>query len=243
MKRFFKITLTLLLTLTLLFSFTSCIWIDELREKHAVHGQNGELILNGTVYKKLLNSGDFYVDYSVSAYLTKSGVPVLLAPGMSEYIYITHDDLFIARGDYWYGRDYYVKEEFYEKYQNLCKSYTLDRYCIFKKYFTDENGNVIYEQTPLILDEFTQNVFEMTIETVEPTEKKFSTSQLVDEIQIYQCDETGYFSKESFKIQTYGKTHYISRFDNSRLHPIDEKYNSVIEKLFEQLDYFEITYN
>lgn len=233
MKRILKITLTVLLTLTLSFSFTSCAWLDELKAQRVTYGMVGEIYVGDTLYKQLTYTYNFYADGSKELNLSEQEVPLILANVFGYRVYMTQNELIIVRYESGYGESYYIREDQFDYFNKNAQLPEYINYCYYKnvKYY-DEDGNANYEYRAQILDEYTKNILDMTLKTSEPIIKEFDYTKVIKEEDIYSCDETGYLVKSKFKIQQYENGYFISQYDNSRFYKIDEQYNSTIEKIF-----------
>lgn len=96
MKKLSRI-LCVILVLALALSLSGCRELDKMKEAHAVLTEEGNILWNGTEYKKLPSGDGLEARYegTMLVKVTEPDVPVLLSDSFGSHYLVTHDGMFI----------------------------------------------------------------------------------------------------------------------------------------------------
>lgn len=146
MKAILKRTLVTVLICLLLASLCSCAALDEMRQKQAFLQENGDISLNGTVYKPLPENPFFSPQVGETddqtVYLTKPDLPVLLSSISWEQMLYTDKDRVLLGADY--SDIWYCRQDRYAEYEEkLRQSFTPTQICYLRyDFMTDAEQTV-----------------------------------------------------------------------------------------------------
>lgn len=232
MKKVKRIS-ALLLAALLIFVLCGCDALDEMRHNQAFFDTDGNILWNGSVYRKL-PACDYFVpqtNYETTVSVTEDDVPVLLSDMLSLSSYYPSDDgMFLRECD---SEVYYCEESVFEKIQNqilapfvpdiLCYSYDVfdeDFYDFETKYYT-----LTQEQAAAVA---------YVVENTEPT--TMQEGMYLDNdwlVYLYACSQDMLFQNNTMDISVCGSTYYVHQYtDNGTLlFTVPEDYNAVFAEI------------
>lgn len=233
MKNHFRRIFVLFLAAVLIFLLCGCDALDEMRHNQAYYDADGNILWNGSVYKKL-PACDYLVpqtDYDTTVFVTEADVPVLLSGvlSLSDY-YPSNDSVFLQDDNY---EGYYCEESVFEQVRDrilapftpdiICYSYDVyneDAYDFETKYYT-----LTQEQAAAVA---------YVVENTEPTviqEGMYLDCQW--SVYLDECSEDMVLRKNTMDISCSGNTYYVHQYtDNGmQLFTVPEDYNVIFGQI------------
>ena len=195
MKKFLKRISALLLAFVLCFALCSCKEIKEMREKQAFHGENGEVIWGGQVYKPLCYESEIpeELEFNISGFgnVTKKDVPVLLAEMLGTDMYYNHNKTLID------ADAYYAREDVYDYVADLIKYPTLNEYCV------GYEVGLSYQTKFQLLKQRYINAIEEIVYGGNEVPSDYNEDFVVwtDSAEIYKCDEKMVFQSLAYRVE------------------------------------------
>ena len=221
MKKFCKLLAVCCLVSLLLPLLCGCGALDEMRASQAFYDEEGNILWNGTVYKKL-PQGEYFTpvtDYNNRVNVTKRDVPVLLQEMFPEDVLRATEDGLILETSYdvFYGDEspYYCREDRYaELSQRLKAPFAPDMVCY--EYYAYNPETEEYEDKIYRLSDEEWGVLKKILETVEPMQMSEGWDLDYDRIVfLEESSEDRLFSREFLDLMVCGSTYYL-RFDYGR---------------------------
>lgn len=196
MKKSLKRISALLLALVLCFALCSCKEIKEMRENQAFHGENGEIIWGGQVYKPLETIGlpeELELYTSGWGSVTEKDVPVLLSDMLGADMYYNHNKTVIEA-----GRVHYAREDVYDYVAGLIKYPTLNEYCV--EY---EVGLSYQTKFQLLRQRYINAIDEIIYggNEISTDYKDYEEIATNDYADIYKCDKKMVFQSLTYRVE------------------------------------------
>lgn len=231
-KRIFALVLVALQIVLL----CGCTALDEMRKNQAFYGEEGNIVWNGKVYKKLPESDYFFPerDYETIVRVTEADVPVLLSELFAfDYCYPSTDGVFLEdRGENIYYCEMSVYKEFRDRIlgvfepEIVCYSYTV---------FDEETYDVEIRHHTLTQEQVDAVFY--VVENVEPTVLQEGMSLESDlSVCLEECSEDMLFRKETMEISRSGSTFYVHQYTvrGTKLFTVPQEYNATFAKIVEE---------
>ena len=222
MKKFRKLLAVCCLVSLLLPLLCGCGALDEMRASQAFYDEEGNILWNGTVYKKLPQGECFTpeIDYSNRVNVTQRDVPVLLQEMFAEEVLKADSDDLILEKTYSYSPGYY-DEVYYcraDRYEEVAKRleapFAPDMVCY--EYYVYNPETEEYEDKIYRLSDEEWGVLKKILETVEPMQVSEGWDLDYDRIVfLEESSEDRLFSREFLDLMVCGSTYYL-RFDYGR---------------------------
>lgn len=249
MKKMKKVLSIACLVCLLIPLLCGCNALDKLRESQAFFDEEGNVLWNGTVYKKLPGNenkyDEFYpeIDYSNCIYVTESDVPVLLVEGMADVVFRVDEAGIILERGYYYSEDgipyekaYYCREDKYEEMApRFLAPFEPEMYCYEYSYYDFDSYEYIDKIYQLSQEEVA--TLKRIVETVEPTVVGggwyFEASWSVT---IEERTEDMLFQRYYLELAYSEGTYYLEIFDDfgRRVYEVPEADAPTMEKITEQ---------
>ena len=225
--------LVLALATVLCLSLCGCDDLDTMRAKHAVWQEDGSILWNGAVYRKLENVEemdklDASYDY-LTIWITEADVPVLLSDWVGESFDVCADGTMLKNYDYRLAEPEYVwycREDVYDDVvKKLEGGIRLNTYFYYyydwqreesaKYYLTAEQTDTIHRVlttvTPVPIDEF--------------------DDLIVDDLYLYICDESHRFEQDTDKWLGVTESRYcIESYDTIYVVPLE--YSAIFAEIW-----------
>ena len=155
MKKGWKRALSVLLVLMLLVSLSGCDALDMMRQAQAYYGENGEILHNGTTYKRLpewgdLNPGYGYYDENY-VNVTEPDVPVLLSGliCLEELILSNDKNFLISIND----NNLYCREELYDSVcERIHQGFAAEVVCYYYYVYDEQTDGMDVQREPVVTD-------------------------------------------------------------------------------------------
>ena len=216
MKKTRKILCILCLVCLLLPLLCGCKALDDARKTQAFFDEEGNILWNGTVYKKLPQGECFTpeIEYSNRVYVTKRDVPVLLQEMLAEEVLKADSDDLILEKTYSYSPGYY-DEVYYcraDRYEEIAKRlqepFQGDMLC-YSYWFYDEETGEYGEQLYRLTDE-EWGVLRQVLETTEPMKMGTGWELAYDaSVVLQESSEDRLFSREFLELVLCDDTYYL----------------------------------
>ncbi len=226
MKKIIKTVLVLLTVAGVLLCLCGCDALEDMRERQAFPGDNGEILWNGAVYKALPESACLYVETDNTVYLTEPDVPVLLSIFSETPLYASADNAFLE--SYQTGT-YYCREDQYEKMLSRIQGgVILDVVCY--SYYT-QTGWQYHTLTKEQVE-----ALEFVVRNTEPTVlgdgMYLGNEQFVD-LQV--CSKDMLFQRDYAGISVSGNAYYLYWYaeGQEQLFAVPEEYRAVFAEIVE----------
>lgn len=217
MKKFRKLLAVCCLVSLLLPLLCGCAALDEARASQAFYDQEGNILWNGTVYKKL-PYGEYFTPstgYGNRIYVTESDVPVLLQEMFCEEKLIADEEGLILESLADLDPGYYCREDRHaELSQRLQAPFAPDMVCYDYYAYDQKTGEYVDKLYRLTDEEW--GVLKKILETVEPMQMSEGWDLNYESIVfLKESSEDQLFSREFLDLMVCGNTYYL-RFDSGR---------------------------
>ena len=225
--------LVLALATVLCLSLCGCDELETMRAEHGVWQEDGSILWNGAVYRKLettLSMGEFDFTYSyVTIYVTEPDVPVLLSTMFGEGMDVSADGIILEHYDYWRDEDrttWYCREDVYdEMVKKLENGVTLNTYCY---YYWDYDRE---KSVPYYLTEEQANTMHRILATADPVSSADFDEPIEDELYLYVTDENRMFEQGTGKWLCITQSCYcISSYDE--IYAVPMEYNAIFDAIW-----------
>lgn len=229
--------LVLALATVLCLSLCGCDELETMRSEHGVWQEDGSILWNGAVYRKLENTlsmGEFDFTYSyVTIYVTEPDVPVLLSTMFGEAMDVSADGTILEHYDYRLVEErttWYCREDVYdEMVKKLENGVTLNTYCYY--YWDFDRG----KNVPYYLTEEQANTMHRILATVDPVLSADFDEPIEDELYLYVTDENRMFEQGTDKWLCITQSRYcIESFDEIYVVPME--YNAIFDEIWKAYD-------
>ncbi len=235
MKKNGKRVFAIMLVALQIFLLCGCTALDEMRKNQAFYGEDGNIVWNGNVYKKLPESAYFYpeTDYNTMVNVTEADVPVLLS-GMFglAYYYPSADGVFLED----HAEDiYYCEMSVYTQIRDRILGTFEPEIVCYSYYMYDEEAHEMEARYYTLTQEQVDAVF-YVVENVEPTILQEGMSLDCDlSVYLEECSEDMLFRKETMDISRSGSTFYVHQYTDAgtQLFTVPQEYNAVFAKIVE----------
>lgn len=214
MKKSTRVFAVLLIVLLCL-SLTGCKALDELRQKQGYWQEDGTILWNDVVYKRL-ETGNTVLNIDetedVSVNVTKPDVPVLLSDMFGDILWAHTDGMFLVD---WGDDSIYCRQDSYDAVAaRIALGFTLDTLC-YDYYFYDPNTDEEYNYTYTLTDAQKKELLEL-YETAVPVVMEEGMYLSYDyTASLYGCSEDGLLKKDMFYIMQTGEQYYMEDADNT----------------------------
>lgn len=235
MKKNFRRIFVLFLAAMLIFVLCGCDALDEMRQNQAYFDADGNILWNGSVYKKLPACEHLFplIDYNTSVFVTEAGVPVLLSGILSlSDCSPSYDGSLLEEYDF--GENvYYCEASAYEQLRDrilapftpdiICYSYDVydeDTYEFETKYYT-----LTQEQVAAVAN---------VVENTEPTVMQEGMYLDCDwSVYLDECSEDMLLRRNTMDISYAGSTYYVHQYtDNGMLlYAVPEDCNAIFGEI------------
>lgn len=231
MKKYKKF-LALLLAALLCLSLCGCVDLDAMRSEHAVWQEDGSILWNGAVYRKLENVVDmdemeFSYSY-VTIYVTQPDVPVLLSDTLGDPYDVFADGTILGYYDYRLAEvryTWYCREDVYdETVAMLEKGVQLNTYCYYY-WDSTQQLNVKY-----YLTEEQANAIRHVLATVTPVHSDGLEEPIMDEIYLYASDENHLFEQGAERLFITESGYCILSYEYVYVVPME--YNRIFDEIW-----------
>lgn len=233
MKNHFRRIFVLFLAAVLIFLLCGCDALDEMRHNQAYYDADGNILWNGSVYKKLPVC-EYLVpptDYETTVYVTEADVPVLLS-GMlclSEY-YPSNDSVFLQDDNY---EGYYCEESAFEQVRDRILAPFLPEIICYS-YDVYEDGSFDFETKDYTLTQEQVDALTYVVENTEPT--VMQEGMYLDcewSVYLYACSQDMVFRNNTMDISGSGNTYYVHQYtdDGMLLFTVPEDYNTIFGQI------------
>ena len=228
-KRWIAILLASLLSLSL----CGCQRLDDMRAEHGVWQEDGSVLWNGNVYRKLENTLSLekfdFVYGRITIYVTEADVPVLLSNVFGTMMDVCADGTLLEYYDYRLlegKRQLYCREDVYdEMVKTLADGVQLDTYYY---YYYDYNRE---ESLQYYLTEEQTNTIHRILTTVTPVPIKEFDGAIADEVHLYICDDSHRFEQDTDTWLCITESCYcIKTYDE--IYAIPMKYNGIFTEIW-----------
>ena len=189
-----------------------CMALDHMREFQAYYDSEGNILWNGTVYKKL-PAGEYFCPETEDDQIavTEEDVPVLLKDFFAEdRLYASEDKMILESyyGDY-EGTQYYCREDQYEALsKRLQAPFRPEMVCYAYWRFDMEEST--YVEEIYRLSDAQWDVLQKILEHVEPMEVGEGWQLSYDQsITLEECSEDRLFCREFLDLMCCGETYYL----------------------------------
>ena len=242
MKRFLKILSLFSLVCLLISSLCGCYVVDMARESKASYNENGDIVWNGAVYKRLPQSDDFCPETDEHAvYVAAEDVPVLLLPTYgdqalmadAEKLFLEHD--FYMDERYELTQVYYCREDLFPEIdKRIREGFPVETVCYTYGSYEEALGEYVECQYHLTQDQ--QADLKKILETVEP--QKMGEGWYLDyqwQVSLYSCTEDMLFQRYAMDICISGSTHYLQVADErfNYFYQVPEEYQQTVGQIME----------
>ena len=211
MKKMRKLLAICCLVCLLLPLLCGCRALDEMRASQAFYDQEGNVLWNGAVYKKL-PQGEYFspeIDYNTSVCVTEQDVPVLVQEMFcKDSLYVSEDGTILesyAAGE----AQYYCREDRHEELsQRLKEPFRSDMVCYF--YYTYDEETDEYAEKIYRLSDDEWGVLRKILETAEPMQISEGWNLSYDRIvSLEECSEDRLFCRQFLDLILSGETYYL----------------------------------
>ncbi|MBQ9930311.1 MAG: hypothetical protein IJO72_05995 [Oscillospiraceae bacterium] len=198
--------LCLMAVLALCLSLCGCSMLEDVRASRAVYTKDGEIELNGALYKLLPQCEELTPTFSeyTELYAVESEVPLLLTSMMGDYLDISDDGVFLS--NYMdVGTVYYCRSDAYDAvYDRIVNGYEADT-CAYWSYDFNTGKEISMVLTRQQLDAVWQ-----VLETQEPQIMPAGASMRWDyRIYLYMCSDDLLFRTPMVDICVASGLYYV----------------------------------
>lgn len=192
MKKYVKLVSVIVLAVLMCAMFCSCFDVDELREQHAVWGNDEQTVIkfNGAEYKLLPPCDELYIvpsDKWYVGYVTESDVPLLLIETYGRSMNIGKNAEMLVAGvwkDSYKCNRVYCRSDLYDAKVEAINNFQQDHYCVYDPSYDKETGETIHQYRLLTGDSIS------AINTALSGEGTVMDSFNHSGEGIYMCDKT-----------------------------------------------------
>ncbi len=242
MKKYLRILSALCLVCLLIPTLCGCAMVDELRESRATYDGDGNILWNGTVYKKLPINEDFCPETNHSeVYVADEDVPVLLLSTYGDQMLTADKEkLFLEHNSYMDERYelapvYYCREDRYDEFfKKIRYGFPIETVCYHYGYYDEEKMEYIEKEYHLTDEQ--RSTIEKIMTTVKPTQS--GEGWYLDYewmVSLYDCTEDMLFQRYAMDVCVSGKTYYL-RVDDERhtyFYQVPEEYETVFGQIMD----------
>ena len=223
--------LVLALATVLCLSLCGCDELETMRSEHGVWQEDGSILWNGAVYRKLENTlsmGEFDFTYSyVTIYVTEPDVPVLLSTMFGEAMDVSADGTILEHYDYRLAEErttWYCREDVYdEMVKELENGVNLTTYLY---YYWDYEKQM---SVPHYLTEEQSKTIHQVLTTVIPVPS--NEIPVDDELYLYISDDSHRFEQNTDKWLCISESrYYISSYDE--IYAVPMEYNAIFDGIW-----------
>ena len=211
MKKNGKRIFICLLVLLQFFALSGCSALDEMQKNQAFFNESGDILWNGSTYKKLPSCEELYptFDGETSVYVTESDVPVLLSSMIYLSSYSPSEDGRILMEDNYEEDIFYCDVSIYEDFcARIRKPFTPEIVCYSYDVPTEnvyEWETAVYTLTPEQVE-----VITTVVENTEPTVLQDGmTLNCLWSVYLEECTEDMLFRRNTMDISYTGSTYYM----------------------------------
>lgn len=213
MKKITKRILVLLVALSLVFVFSGCDALDEMRQQQAFINTDGSITWQGNVYKLLPSRS--YINpiqtNSRTVFATEPDVPVLLASSFAKKtLYTAFDDKLLVNV---YGETmfYCIESEYDAMCERIRAPFVPDKVCYQYGFYNEETKQ--YETRYYTLTQEQLDAIKLVTETVEPT--VLTDGMYLNtwcSVYLEECSDDMLFRRDIMEISYSGTTYYIELY-------------------------------
>ncbi len=243
MKKIFKYAAVLTLLAAITFSLCSCKALDELKKSRASYREDGSVIYNGAVYKKLSEPVIFLTsEYSEYLSIANEEIPLLLTPFMGENGFLDSDGIILyIQGEFWGDSPdkTYCREDRYDEIQGEIKNPVFNNYVI--PYSEFNNEEYTYESKTYKLSETEINALN-EITSDEKNISDFDTYYVYDTVFVYLTTQHCLTVDKTFEIAESGDNYFIcvsnysANYGEGCTYKVPEEYKQIISGLMQYVD-------
>ena len=225
--------LVLALATVLCLSLCGCDELEIMRANHAVWQEDGSVLWNGAVYRKLENTTameELGITYSyVSIYVTEPDVPVLLSQMLGDDMDVCADGTMLEYYNYRLAEGkttWYCREDVYDDMvKKLENGVTLTTYFYYYWDYDKEESVRYY------LTEEQANTIHRILTTVVPVPSEDFDEPMEDGLDLHICDDSHRFEQVTDKWLCKTQSgYYIESFDEIYVVPME--YHNVFEDIW-----------
>jgi len=236
MKKTIKRILALLALLSMLFSLSGCMYLDELRKFHGFWGENGTILWDNTAYKELPAHQYLHAEgdpESSGVYVTEPDVPVLLSFS-GDYYRVSTDKLFLLNGTQVFCR----VERFQEISDRLAAPFDPQILCYTYSTFDTEQNKSIEHRYDLTREQ--QDALSTVIKNTEPqTPGDGWTLRWDSRVELWECSEDMLLRNNCMALSQSGITYYLYLYpetpsDATKIFTVPTELNSVCADIMEE---------
>lgn len=193
MRKTFKILAVFCLCLFSCIFLNGCDALDELREQQAFYTEDGDILVNGVLYKELPQNEYLSPPYnnwdSPEISLTEKDVPVLLSIFFADdYLYPDDNNEYLQSSN---SSIYYCREDIYDEIASRIENDTeLDNICYTYDVYSEETDE--YSSENYFLTTAQQRIVRSVLSNITPTDITNDSSYYYDyewQISIEFCSE------------------------------------------------------
>ncbi len=225
----FKRICTVIVTISILLSLSSCSFIDELKSSHGYFTDETQTVIHfgGSEYILYKELFPHTTEYAKRIFITDKDIPVLLTQFVNNEYYINSDNSIIGGYSELRDEQYFIRHDFYDEFINILKSENFTEYCYYKNDFYN------YEMPVILLSQQVKDAIEQTSKTkpIEIDDDDYMEYCLT----IYKCDSGKKVLNEAFTLNLLNGNEYIlihSGYDYTEtIYRIDPKYQSIFKDI------------
>lgn len=239
MKKNYKRIFALLLVLTQLVLLCGCDALDEMRQNQAFLNEDGDILWNGSTYKKLPACAYLapLCDYDTIVNVTEEDVPVLLSSMFSQFYYYPSED-----GRFLSARSHNTDEVYY------CESSVYDAICariqapfepdiVCYSYDVYQEDSYEYETKYYTLTQEQVDAIKLVVQNTTPTTMQdgmYLDSQW--SIALEECSQDMVFRRSNMEISYAGSTYYLhlNTDDEQLLFTVPEGCNAIFGEIVKE---------
>lgn len=220
MKKNVKRIFAFLLVLMQLVLLCGCDALDEMRQNQAFLNEDGDILWNGSIYKKLPACAYLAPLYGrdTVVYVTEDDVPVLLSSMFSKHRYYPSDDRRFLR-EYGYSEEvYYCEVSIYDAIcARIQAPFEPDIVCY--SYDVYQEDSYEYETRYYTLTQEQVDAIKLVVQNTAPTTMQdgmYLDSQWT--VYLEECSQDMVFRRSTMEISCAGSTYYLHlHTDNGQL--------------------------
>ena len=221
--------IALLLALLMCLSLCGCDELDDMRSTHAFWQEDGSILWNGNVYRRLGDEDtrmelDIVYD-NLSINVTAKDVPVLLSGVFGDPFDVCADGTLLESYDWQVGYVMYCREDVYAETEAYLKNgFELAAY--YYSYFDEDYNSYNYYLTESQTDAINE-----VLETVIPaSDAEYEDEPIWDSLILHGCDESHRFSQSYLLDLWMTETGYFLVSEDG-VYPVPETFHPIFNDI------------
>lgn len=225
--------LVLALATVLCLSLCGCEELEIMRSEHAVWQEDGSILWNGNVYRKLervenIDVLDVSYDYAV-VYATEPDVPVLLSNWFGESLDVCGNGTLLEYYDYRpaeHKTEWYCREDVYDETAALLEK-GIEMTTYFYEYYNYSTDD--FERYYLTKEQ--SEVINTVFATVRPIFDAVFEEPIIYEIYFYACDDSHRFESDVEMCMYTTESGYCIEYDDF-IYVVPMEYHDVFDAIW-----------